>query len=574
MNTYSYLTFHSNTSYNTSLTYVSRLMILPKADIISAGEVIGLRLAKSSVKEALAAKLSAYVLSHPKEMVDRFDDEEIVLAHEIILAGKNTITWHPHRLKYDTLKQMLWVSVNYDKTTRKDGFVMLDELQAAFAPYVEEKYASAKERVLAASKKSGNSSTSRLFLKDLPAKLAALDMERLQVVHYLFQNNYMDYCDYYFQDEWTSEIYHECANDWFADGCKEMPGNLNRITFEILTEWKKYKPSKYRQAMNDIKDWMTFDFIRFDSEHAAEVKSACEEAMASNDDKQVVNALFPYIDIARQYVNDKKYQEALSLLFALFDALGEADKKHKDWFECLWAGGVQTRIATFSEALRNLYCHIRQLDSLTFRMKEDMDIHLIITNKQHRLFGDLETCFGDSRSSDMLNDAKDQYCGYSTMDDGLYDYLVGSMNKQPEQNVENEEQGNIEEVTSKDMSSENKGIELPLPQMDELKLPKMDSFTKYSSSIPLMEDIRKLDYKGKAKACEIFRQCIEKENLGGTFINRFKETFFHVDMNDLEETIEYIHYALNDLDNAISEIDLNDPMLFFHIAGELEKVIC
>ena len=44
-------------------------------------------------------------------------------------------------------------------------------------------------------------------------------------------------------------------------------------------------------------------------------------------------------------------------------------------------------------------------------------------------------------------------------------------------------------------------------------------------------------------------------------------------MNDLEETIEYIHYAINDLDNAISEIDLNDPMLFFHIAGELEKGI-
>jgi len=423
MSTYSYLAFYSKTSYDTSLTYVSRLMILSKQGIISAGEVIGLRLAKSSAKEVLAEKLSSYVLSHPKDMVDRLDDEEIVLAHEIILAGKNAITWHPHRLKYETLKQMLWVFVNYDKTTRKDGFVMLDELQTAFAPYVEEKYASAKERVIAASKKGGASGTSRLFLKDLPAKLAGLDMEQLKVVHYLFQNNYMDYCDYEFQDEWTSEIYHECANDWFANGCTEVPGGLNQITFEILTEWKKYKPSKYRQAMNDIKDWMTFDFIRFDSEHAAEVKSVCEEAMASNDDKQVVKALFPYVDVTRQYITDKKYQEALSLLFVLFDALGEADKKHKDWFECLWAGGVQTRIATFLETLRHLYCHIRQIDSLTFRMKEDMDIHLIITNKQHRLFGDLEISFGDSRSCDMLNDAKDQYCDYSTMDDGLYEKL-------------------------------------------------------------------------------------------------------------------------------------------------------
>ena len=550
MSTYTYLSFHSNSSYNTSQTYVSRLMILSKNDIISAGEVVGLRLAKSNTKEALAEKLSAYVLSHPQEMVDRLDDEEIVLAHEIILAGKNAITWHPHRRKYDTLKQMLWLFVNYDKTTRKDGFVMLDELQTAFAPYVEKKYPVAKEAVLKSAKR-GSTGTSRLFLKDLPSKLEGLDMERLKVVHYLFQDNYMDYCDdYYFQDEWTSEIYHECANDWFANGCTEVPESLNHITFEILTEWKKYKPSKYRQAMNDIKDWMTFDFIRFDSEHAAEVKSACEEAMASNDEKLVVKALYPYVDVTRQYITDKKYQEAISLLFVLFAALGEADKKHKDWFECLWAGGVQTRIATFLEALRHLYCHIRQIDRLAFRMKEDMDIHLIITNKQHRLFGDLEISFGDSRSCDMLNDAKDQYCDYSTMDDGLYDYLVGIMNKEPEETVEEESQEHAEEE----------------------KVDKVD-FTKYSSSIPLMDDIRKLDYKGKAKACEIFSQCIEKENLGGTFIDRFKETFFHVDMNDLEESVEYIHYAINDLDNAISEIDLNDPMLFFKIAGKLEKVM-
>lgn len=227
--------------------------------------------------------------------------------------------------------------------------------------------------------------------------------------------------------------------------------------------------------------------------------------MASNDEKLVVKALFPYVDVTRQYIADKKYQAALSLLFALFDVLGEADKKHKDWFECLWAGGVQTRIATFLEALRHLYCHIRQIDSLTFRMKEDMDIHLIITNKQHRLFGDLEISFGDSRSSDMLNDGKDQYCDYSTMNDGLYEYMAGAV-----QNVAEESQGHIEKVTSKDMSSEKEDIGLALPQMDDLKLPEQHDFTKYSSSIPLMEDIRKLDYKGKAKACEVFCQCIEK----------------------------------------------------------------
>ena len=33
------------------------------------------------------------------------------------------------------------------------------------------------------------------------------------------------------------------------------------------------------------------------------------------------------------------------------------------------------------------------------------------------------------------------------------------------------------------------------------------------------------------------------------------------------------YYTVNDMDNAISEIDNNAPMLFFEIAGVLGKVI-
>ena len=44
-------------------------------------------------------------------------------------------------------------------------------------------------------------------------------------------------------------------------------------------------------------------------------------------------------------------------------------------------------------------------------------------------------------------------------------------------------------------------------------------------------------------------------------------------MKDLEETIEWIGYAVNDLDNAISEIDYNDHMTFFDIEKLMGKVI-
>lgn len=57
------------------------------------------------------------------------------------------------------------------------------------------------------------------------------------------------------------------------------------------------------------------------------------------------------------------------------------------------------------------------------------------------------------------------------------------------------------------------------------------------------------------------------------FLGRFKETYSRINMKDLEESIEWIGYAVNDMDNIISEIDYNDPMTFFDIEKMMGKVI-
>ena len=69
-----------------------------------------------------------------------------------------------------------------------------------------------------------------------------------------------------------------------------------------------------------------------------------------------------------------------------------------------------------------LYCHLRQHPDIPWQTKEAMDFHLLLTNKHHRLFGDLELAWGDSRMEDMLNDDS-PYCDYSNMEDELYGYL-------------------------------------------------------------------------------------------------------------------------------------------------------
>lgn len=103
---------------------------------------------------------------------------------------------------------------------------------------------------------------------------------------------------------------------------------------------------------------------------------------------------------------------------------------------------------------------------------------------------------------------------------------------------------------------------------------KVSSVKSYSCAMPMFEDIRQLNYKGQAKVCKTFHQYLKKNpNADSFFINRFEETYSRINMKDLEETIEWIGYAVNDLDNAISEIDYNAPMTFFDIEKLMGKVI-
>ena len=103
---------------------------------------------------------------------------------------------------------------------------------------------------------------------------------------------------------------------------------------------------------------------------------------------------------------------------------------------------------------------------------------------------------------------------------------------------------------------------------------KVSSESTYSCAMPMLEDIRRLDYKGQAKVCKAFHQYLKKHpKVVSFFTHRFEETYSHIRIRNLEDSIEWIGYTVNDLDNAISEIDYNSPMIFFEIAKEMGKVI-
>ena len=103
---------------------------------------------------------------------------------------------------------------------------------------------------------------------------------------------------------------------------------------------------------------------------------------------------------------------------------------------------------------------------------------------------------------------------------------------------------------------------------------KVSSVKSYSCAMLMFEDIRKRNYKRQAKVCKTFYQYLKKNpNVVSFFTDRFEETYSRIDMKDLEKSVEWIDYAINDMDNAISEIDYNDPMTFFDIEKSMGKVI-
>ena len=54
---------------------------------------------------------------------------------------------------------------------------------------------------------------------------------------------------------------------------------------------------------------------------------------------------------------------------------------------------------------------------------------------------------------------------------------------------------------------------------------------------------------------------------------RFHDTFEDINPRFLESSLKELHFAVNDMDNAIYEIDIYEPGLFIRIARRLGVVI-
>ena len=144
------------------------------------------------------------------------------------------------------------------------------------------------------------------------------------------------------------------------------------------------------------------------------VASAYQTALKKKDNMTIALALSPFAQKTAELVKSGAYEAAAGSCYIIFRCLAKTCKEHENWF-CGFTGygDTYTKLAIFTEAVVELYCHLRQKTGLSKRMADEMDINLEVFNLETDFFGDLHY---SSRFTDMLCDAQAQYGDYSELE--------------------------------------------------------------------------------------------------------------------------------------------------------------
>ena len=164
------------------------------------------------------------------------------------------------------------------------------------------------------------------------------------------------------------------------------------------------------------------------------VASAYQTALKKKDDIAIALALSPFARKTAELVKSGAYEAAAGSCYIIFRCLAKTCKEHEDWFAGFTGyGDTYTKLAIFTEAVVELYCHLRQKTGLSKRMADEMDINLEVFNLETDFFGDLHC---NSRFTDMLCDAQAQYGDYSELEKcpmwGMWEKERGASHRQLE----------------------------------------------------------------------------------------------------------------------------------------------
>ena len=239
-------------------------------------------------------------------------------------------------------------------------------------------------------------------------------MDRMSIglaekVHLLFMNNYINCSNYGFRDEWQVDDYMDAYYNLHSLRSEQAKAVVNQYVADLLEEWKEDAPSIYRRAKDDMVGWINSEWYEFEcteeSKQSIDVERTEEEIALELSD--------PLLRIA-ETVKAGKNEEAAGGCYAVFRRLAKIRDVYPDWFKGLEDDGELSKMTLITLALVELYSHLRQMPGISKRLGDEMNIQLEVFNLETGFFGDMEC---DSRWSDMLCGAKEQYCDHSVLEE-------------------------------------------------------------------------------------------------------------------------------------------------------------
>ena len=86
--------------------------------------------------------------------------------------------------------------------------------------------------------------------------------------------------------------------------------------------------------------------------------SAYQTALKKKDDIAIALALSPFARKTAELVKSGAYEAAASSCYVIFRCLAKTCKEHEDWYAGFTGyGDTYTKLAIFTEAVVELYCH-------------------------------------------------------------------------------------------------------------------------------------------------------------------------------------------------------------------------
>ena len=138
---------HGRNYTGTGKTYRQYLDIVNKETLLHIAKMLDVKsVAKSHSKDMMTEAISSYVLAHPEACLSLLSYKELKVLKDFAEVGANTPVVRPCRKYYNTLKELLFVSVFHDKKERSLYFLMPDVLRESFAPFLDKLMKEAKKR--------------------------------------------------------------------------------------------------------------------------------------------------------------------------------------------------------------------------------------------------------------------------------------------------------------------------------------------------------------------------------------------------------------------------------------------